>query len=330
MHLTDNFPIIHKPLIFYGLIKLLNVITHWVVLPYAGFKMYTFDLASIQENAALLQAEVSDSVPSHTYWLREVPGSKESPFVILHGISHGWFSYLSSIRAMCSSRSVLLVDLHDIKMGSIPSFALAPMPTPKGYVNFLQCILSKHAIEKITLVGHSFGSFTCSWFLKELKTHSNPSLCVEHLILVDPVSILLSLSDVAVNFLYRSPKTFMERLIYIFASRDVQVAKCLWRNFSWYDNVLFLEDLPAHCSCTIIVAGKDDILHASAVKAYSDDFAKQDVPKGVRRDVIWFPDMCHGEALYRKDCLEEICASLKKTQEVIKLANDTENPVSEM
>jgi pimeloyl-ACP methyl ester carboxylesterase len=332
MNLTEVFPIIHKPLIFYSIIKLLNLITHWIVLPYAGFKMHTFDASSITDNSSSLRNEVGNdestastavATPAHTftYWLREVPDNTESPFVILHGITHGWFCYLSSIYAMCPSRSVLLVDLPEIKMGHVPS--LMPMPDPKYFAKYMRTLLNKHAMDKITLLGHSFGTFTCSWFMKQYPDY------VQHLILVDPCSILLSLSDVAVNFLYRRPKTFMEYLINVFASRDIQVAKTLWRSFSWNDNILWLQNLPINCSCTIVLAEKDDILHASAIKAYSEDFVQQEVPKGVRRDLLFFPDTSHGDVLSRTSCLEEICASFKKTQDVMKLANrdDTVNPV---
>jgi pimeloyl-ACP methyl ester carboxylesterase len=292
------------------------------------------------DNSALLHDEVSNdesvavATPAaayrFTYWLREVPDSKESPFVILHGITHGWFTYLPSIYAMCPSRPCLLVDLPEIKMGHVPS--LLPMPDPKAFAKYMQTLLNKHAMDRITLVGHSFGTFTCSWFIKQYPD------CIQHLILVDPCSILLSLSDVAVNFLYRKPKTFMEYLISIFASRDIQVAKTLWRSFSWNDNITWLQTLPATCSCTIVLAENDDVLHAGAIKAYTEEFVQQQVPIGVRRDLVYFTGISHGDALCRKSCLQEICASLKKTQDVmrLRLANDaetstqTENPVSEV
>lgn len=58
-------------------------------------------------------------------------------------------------------------------------------------------VLEKHKLIRVSLVGHSFGSITAGWFVKRYPS------AVSHLTLIDPVSLLLALPDVAHKFLYR-------------------------------------------------------------------------------------------------------------------------------
>ena len=344
MCLTKDFPILHRPLLMYAIIKLLDLITNRIVLPWCGFTRKELNTLFMKETIAaseqtIMLAEASDDEgqkesDNHTitYWIREIAPSSGSgsdaskdkdntvannhnltPYVYFHGITHGWWNYIPSVHALCTNRTVILMNLDNIKMGSLHT-PLVNMK-PKTYANAVHSILAKHSIDKVTLLGHSFGSFTASWFVKYFPEH------VSHIILVDPVALLLVLPDVAVNFLYRNPKTFMEWLIYLFASREVTVANTMFRNFTWHSNILWLEDLPKQCSCTTVVCGKDDILHGKAIHAYGLDFSKQldDIPEGFRRHAIYFPEQAHGDVMWVNDCLKEIGKSVKKTEEAMLL-----------
>jgi hypothetical protein len=84
-------------------------------------------------------------------------------------------------------------DLDAIKLESL-TFR---MPIPNSFCVDVMDILHRHQIAKVSVVGHSFGSITSGWLVNRY-----PSV-VSHLTLVDPVSLLLALPDVAFKFLYR-------------------------------------------------------------------------------------------------------------------------------
>jgi pimeloyl-ACP methyl ester carboxylesterase len=303
MCLTQEFPILHRPLFLYAVLKFMDMCTEWVVMPYMGFKYGRMDSYTLQPvvdgTANRLLAEHSGDGGSGEpeqfhiqYWLREKADSQESPAVYFHGITHGWWNYLPAIDRLTPNRSVILVSLDNIKMASLNTKANAP--PPKIYANAVEAILQHHHItQQVTIVGHSFGSMTTSWFVKYFPER------VKHVILVDPVALLLILPNVAVNFLYRNPQTCMEWLIYLAAGREITIAHTMYRNFQWQDNILWLEDLPDHCSCTTLVCGKDDILHGPSVHAYSEHYASQLAKSGTTRNHIYYPDYAHGDLMWR-------------------------------
>jgi len=310
MCLTQDFPILHRPLFIYVLVKFMDICTEWVIMPYMGFKYGRMDMSPLNpvvDGAAnRLLAEHSDdeglAEPEQfhiQYWLREKTDSQESPAVYFHGITHGWWNYLPAIDRLTPNRTIILVALDNIKMASLNTKTNAP--PPKIYANAVEAIFQRHHItQQVTIIGHSFGSMTTSWFLKYFPQR------VKHVVLIDPVALLLILPDVAVNFLYRSPHTTMEWLIYVAAGREVTIAHTMYRNFNWCDNILWLEDLPDHCGCTTLVCGKDDILNGPVVHAYSEHYAAQPTKKGTTRAHIYFPDYAHADLMWRGQDLAKV------------------------
>ena len=86
-------------------------------------------------------------------------------------------------------------------------------------------ILQKHGWNKFILASHSYGSVISSQLMHNRKTSS----MVGPILLIDPVSILLHLPDVAYNFTCRIPKQANERQLWYFASTDQGVAHTLGR-----------------------------------------------------------------------------------------------------
>ncbi|KAF9481942.1 hypothetical protein BDN70DRAFT_991545 [Pholiota conissans] len=153
--------------------------------------------------------------------------------------------------------------------------------------------------DRVVLITHSYGTFVAGWIVRAcigssldsttttITTQSTAakSLCAKfaHLILVDPIPILLSNPAVAYNFLYRHPSTvplpqpghalaigYSETALtptpsteisvtekspwyssaaawqlWYFASRDADVARTLFRSFFWAEGGLWREDLIA-------------------------------------------------------------------------------------
>ena len=105
--------------------------------------------------------------------------------------------------------------------------------------------------------------------IRIISDSHQPSI-VYSLTLLDPVSLLLSLPDVAFGFLYRSPNTIVQAVIYYFASRELTIAHTLHRNFWWYRNALWLEDIPDSIPVIVGIGGVDEVASPSALKEYVD------------------------------------------------------------
>ena len=86
-------------------------------------------------------------------------------------------------------------------------------------------ILEQHGWSKFILASHSYGSVISSHLMHDPKTSS----MVGPVLLIDPVSILLHLPDVAYNFTCRTPKRANELQLWFFASTDQGVAHTLGR-----------------------------------------------------------------------------------------------------
>ena len=90
---------------------------------------------------------------------------------------------------------------------------------------------------------------------------------ISKMLLIDPVSFLLSSPDVAYNFTRRKPRLANEWQLYYFASTDPGVAYTLGRRFFWAECVLWREDLLER-DVSVVLSGKDLITDTKAVAEY--------------------------------------------------------------
>lgn len=161
-----------------------------------------------------------------------------------------------------TNRPIFLIELDCIRIKSLQF----TMPKPAEFALFLKAIIRRHDYTQVSIIGHSFGSVTASWFLKYY-----PEM-VTHLTLLDPVSILLSLPTVAYSFLYRQPKNLKEAIIYVFASTELTISYTLRRKFFWYRSILWLNDITNQTGVVIGIAENDEILHPLAIYEHSRQF----------------------------------------------------------
>jgi pimeloyl-ACP methyl ester carboxylesterase len=124
-------------------------------------------------------------------------------------------------------------------------------------------ILAYHGWEKVVLVSHSYGTVIATHLL---RTPSTAHL-IGPVVLIDPVSILLHLPDVAYNFTRRKPKRANEHQLYYFASMDMGVSHTLARHFFWSENILWKEDMEGR-NVTVSLSGKDLIVDTESVGRY--------------------------------------------------------------
>jgi pimeloyl-ACP methyl ester carboxylesterase len=233
----------HRPLLLYVASGLGEIFFHNTYLRMVGFQF--------------LETE------GMTYWIKE-GSSQLPPMLIYHGISSGWSMYSLLIRTFHPHRTVILVDLDAVKIKSM----YFHMPSMEKYNESILRVLRRHRIEKVSIVGHSFGSITASWLVNK-----HPEV-VSHVTMLDPVSILLCLPDVVENFIYRSLrncKSPVEAVIWFFAARELTISYALHRNFIWHNNILWLQDLPADIGVVVGVATKDEITNPRLQQAYIDN-----------------------------------------------------------
>jgi pimeloyl-ACP methyl ester carboxylesterase len=126
-------------------------------------------------------------------------------------------------------------------------------------------ILREHfpSDQKFVLASHSYGTVISTHLLK------TPSIAkrIGPVVLIDPVSFLLHLPDVAYNFTRRQPKEANEHQLYYFASMDIGVSHTLSRHFFWNQNILWKKDIEGR-KVTASLSGRDLIVDTLAVGRY--------------------------------------------------------------
>lgn len=281
----EPVPYIHRPLLFYIL---------------AGFNEFVWNTLILRTNGFSSMEISSSTTPSVKYWVKYGPrDSLQTPLLFFHGISPGWSLYLLLIKLMGNDRTVILVDFDPIKIKSMNFYS----PSIESYTDSVKCILERHSIHQVSVIGHSFGSITSGWFVRRY-----PHL-VCHITFIDPVSLLLQFPEVAYSFLYRYPTTLIEWVIYLAAAREITISYALRRHFCWHKNTLYLEDIPKNIGVVIGIAGNDEITCASTVAEYAKlcnakrhQSHEEDVSEITCK--LW-PGYSHGQILLSWNALKE-------------------------
>ncbi|OIW28096.1 hypothetical protein CONLIGDRAFT_579185 [Coniochaeta ligniaria NRRL 30616] len=186
------------------------------------------------------------------FWIRPHTARNARPVVFIHGIGVGLWPYTRFLDEIgrptgSSSRSggeddgqigVIVLEILPI------STRLTDPPLRReAFVQELRAILAANAPEWLddgfVLVSHSYGSVLTTHIIRDpdLAPH------VRGVVLIDPVTLLLHLPDVAYNFTRRPPQTANEWQLWFFASMDVGVAEGLGRHFFWRENEVWKEEL---------------------------------------------------------------------------------------
>ncbi|KAI7097516.1 hypothetical protein KC352_g38582, partial [Hortaea werneckii] len=134
----------------------------------------------------------------------------------------------------------------------------------------LRRILDQHrGFERFVLLSHSYGSVLSTHILTDDAMAGR----VAAALLVDPVTVLLHMPDVAYNFTVRRPRKANEWQLWYFASKDPGVSHVLGRHFFWSQNVLWRDRLQHlvqqnRMRITASLARRDLIVDTEAVGAY--------------------------------------------------------------
>ncbi|KAL8731426.1 MAG: hypothetical protein Q9166_003401 [cf. Caloplaca sp. 2 TL-2023] len=243
---------------------------------------------------------------AHLY-MRPHTSKSRLPVLFIHGIGIGLFTYAPFLAQLNRRKD----DQADGKTGVIAiemmpiSFRLTHAALVRDEMkDEILKIVHSHGWTKFVLVAHSYGSVIATHLLHDEKSSS----LIDSVLLVDPVSILLHLPDVAYNFTCRQPVEANEHQLYYFASMDMGVAHALSRKFFWQDNILWRHDLKGR-RVTVVLAGRDLIVNTEAVGKYlvsneneaSDESSwKRREWKGTGLDIIWHDDLDHAQVFDTK------------------------------
>jgi pimeloyl-ACP methyl ester carboxylesterase len=204
-----------------------------------------------------------------TYWHRQHTSKTKLPILFIHGIGIGLYPYATFLSDL-NSAGGLEDSGPDEQVGIIAveimpvSFRITHSALSRSEMcDEIKAILAHHGWDKVVLVSHSYGTVVSTHLLKTPST----SHLISSIVLIDPVSILLHLPDVAYNFKRRKPKRANEHQLHYFASMDMGVSHALSRHFFWFENILWKEDMEGR-NVTVSLARKDLIVDTEAVSRY--------------------------------------------------------------
>lgn len=181
---------------------------------------------------------------------------QKDPLLFFHGIAPGGlFVYLPMLLLglLRDGRACCLVENPAIS-GEITTEQHAEAETVQGVYELVRDCMGTD--RSVILSGHSFGSCPMTWLLRDGR------LNVRHMLLLDPVTLLLSEPDVLSNFLYSSTLDKIK----LAASSELFTERYLRRRFSWYNSELWLDDVPATTNVLVVLSGQDEIVPAPKVR----------------------------------------------------------------
>ncbi|MCJ1314772.1 hypothetical protein MMC15_000084 [Xylographa vitiligo] len=302
----DKVNMMHRSLIWYCCVAVVDTITYCSMLFY-GFQFHRLRLSRTLTvfpfRPITLTSPYKTPAKTISYWHRPHTSRNRLPVLFIHGIGIGLYPYVNFL-ARLNGR-----EEDEVSDGQIGIIAIEMMPvsfriTSEMLEKDQMCeeilqIVNKHHWEKFVLVSHSYGSIVSTHLLRHRDTTSR----IGSVLLVDPVSFLLHLPDVAYNFTCRPPRRANEHQLYYFASMDMGVSHTLARRFFWSENILWREDVDGR-QLSVALSGQDLIVDTVAVGRYlanghvgtlRDEEWQERPWKGEALDVLWFQHKDHAQ-----------------------------------
>ena len=213
------------------------------------------------------------------------------PLVFFHGIAPaGLAFYLPMIfNLIRDGRPALLVEQPSIsgRFGTFGALNETEMiqAVEEMLAETVDADATHDASSPLLWAGHSFGSCPLTWMLRHESLRQRSA----GLLLLDPVTILLSEPAVMLNFLY-SRQISKIRMV---AASELFTEYYLRRHFAWYNaEALWIDDNRANpeeasYSVTVALSACDEIVDAPKVASYLEGYRAQ-----VR--TIYWPEARHG------------------------------------
>ena len=267
-----------RTLAWYGLMMFADTVTHVTMLR-NGFEYFKTRQSSLQIfpprplAAGALQKSPANNL---SFWLKRHTSRTRLPVVYVHGIGVGLINQVKFLRELdekLNGDATLRekdgeVGILVLEILQISSRLTIPVLRREEFLSQLTTLVEYAGFNRFVVGSHSYGSV--------LHTHilNHPPLAdrISGSLLVDPVTILLHMPDVAYNFTVRPPRKTNEWLLWHFASRDPGVAWTLGRHFFWFENLLWRDHITSlvkdGMKVTASLASHDLIVDTEPVGTY--------------------------------------------------------------
>jgi len=302
----DRVDMLHRPFIWYPLVSIVDTAVA-TKLFFHGFQFYRLPLSRFFtvfpfRHFSLFSTHVSPA-KTLSYWHRPHTSKTRLPVLFIHGIGIGLYPYVPFLTRIqeqdenCSDGHIGIIALEIMPV----SFRITTQALQKDVMCAeINAIVKAHGWDKFVLISHSYGTVISTHLLHTPETASK----IAATLLVDPVTFLLHLPDVAYNFTARKPKGANEYQLYYFASKDMSVAHTLHRHFFWSENILWKEDIVGR-KVTVSLGGRDLIVNTEEVGRYLTGSQceewKTQKWTGKDIDVLWYPTCDHAQVFDKRD-----------------------------
>jgi hypothetical protein len=200
----------YRPLLIYVIVYILTYLFNYTFMK-RGF--YRYEDGSLTHTwSKIILADIKAAKEAFTpnlpapggqivHWHRPANlKSDQPPIFFIHGIAAGLMSYnrfINQLIKTCGDRRGLIF----LEMPYVSMHINQTIPTTQVLVKEVQNILKVHGYDQAIFMGHSLGSCVVNWIVQDIPEH------VAGVTLIDPVIFLLHYSDLAFNFVHRTPKT---------------------------------------------------------------------------------------------------------------------------
>ncbi|KAF8915233.1 hypothetical protein CPB85DRAFT_1217981 [Mucidula mucida] len=300
----DPVVTLHRPLTWYITVEFVDMFTACNLVA-IGLKHYAptrwFQEFPSRPWTILSRKSVTPEIP---YWFRPHRSTNKKPIIFIHGIGIGLFPYIPFLRELDPEVGILLIEILPVstRMTSMP---VLPRPV---MLDTFYTITSSLNISEAILVSHSYGTVVAGHIMRSQqlarREESPAPTKITAYCFVDPIPFLLYFPDIIFNFLYRTPSSANEWLLWYFASRDADVGRTLGRHFFWMENVVFKEDLEGE-TVGVVLSGEDQVVPAKHVWTYltgeeADDESHRWVSENSKLEVLYYPSADHATIFDRK------------------------------
>lgn len=274
----------YRSLLWYSLIMLVDALS-FIQLRSRGFQYHRTSMTSLSifPPRPLAITATDTSVSKHlSYWLRPHTSKTRLPILYIHGIGLGLISqkdFLHEIdQALNNGHTpddqVGILALEVLQVSSRLTHSVLRRDEFRAE---LRSILDYYGWNRFILACHSYGSILSSHILTDDHLTSRISAAL----MVDPVTVLMHMPDVAYNFTVRPPVRANEWELWYFASTDPGVAYTLGRHLFWSETVLWRDHImelmnQKKIRFTFSLASDDLIVDTNAVGKYLTEGARPD------------------------------------------------------
>lgn len=275
--------------------------------------------------------------------------SSRLPVVFIHGIGIGLWPYRQFLSELNDEQDEEQIGILALEILPLSARLTSPLLSQARFLEQFREILSQHGQDwkEFVLVTHSYGSVMATHILHSAELSPR----VRGLVMVDPVTVLLHLPDVAYNFTRRSPRRANELQLWYFASMEVGVAEGLGRHFFWRENIIWREELQQVGTCghsqvresgddadgegqaAVFLSGRDLIVDTHTVAHYlasEGDFGSESANSGLFNilehvpgtnrnymapsgiEIVWFPDLDHAQIFEQREDRRRVIEVVKR------------------